>query len=293
MPTGPSRSKAVSERIWHDSRFAGLSDGARLYYLYLATTWDTTMFGVNWRPYGAIGASFAVTGEQLAEWRNSFMSCGLVEAVGPVLYLPAFLVDNRPPRPSAIKEWRQEWIEMPAGDYRGELYLRVLEALEPLGDLYTDALKLTLPEHAGAPRTIPAAQDTLFGVSPEGKKQVRATEKAALKTVWDFHCTYRRRYFHKRQPIGGYVDPSLTPRIASSIKQAISIHGLDKARDAGAGIFFSTFHTGQQRKPNGDPGDEFLEPHLCWRITGHTDNVERFARLFREAVTKFRAQTGV
>jgi hypothetical protein len=251
------------------------------------------MFGVNWRPYSAIGASFNVSGEQLSTWRTEFMNLGLIEAIGPVLYLPAFLDDNPPGRPAAIKAWRSEWVEMPSGDYRGDLYLRVLRSLEPLGDLYTDVFKLILPEFAGQPKPLPMAQAGLFGDNGHGEKEVRASEKEAIRQVWEFHCTYRRRYFIKRQPYGGYIDPNLTPKVRDAIKQAITIHGLDKARDAGAGIFFSTFHTGQQRKPNGDPGDEYLEPGMCWRISGFTDNVERFSRLFREAVTKHRAQMGV
>jgi hypothetical protein len=91
--------------------------------------------------------------------------------------------------------------------------------------------------------------------------------------IWERHIRARARYFTEKNGQAP-KPPQLTTKLRKAIRTAIKEHGEQAASDAGVGIFLDPFYTGKN-----DEEREWLQPAICWRINGTTDNVQKFSEI--------------
>lgn len=160
----------------------------------------------------------------------------------------------------------------------GDLWSSVADLYEtaPDGRFYHPAM-LSLVKHrkrvSKARREAAMARWGAKKKTAATRKSRPSTREADTKEVWDTHLAGRKLYFGS-----SYREPALTPRLKKLIWEAVRNHGKAKAKEAGRGIFLSSWHTGENEE-----GKRYLDPALCWRMTNTVDNVQRFSDLFKEA----------
>lgn len=106
-----------------------------------------------------------------------------------------------------------------------------------------------------------------------------------IKEVFERHLEARTKFYTRKNGRKPSSLPDLTKDLKRKIRRAIEQHGMEKAKAAGVGIFYSSWHNGEET------GKEYLAPHLCWRIqTGDArdvNNVERFSQLVFDKEARF------
>lgn len=121
-----------------------------------------------------------------------------------------------------------------------------------------------------------------------------------VSRTWEDHLKARRRYYEAKNGKAAPTEPTLEPRIAAAIQDGIKLHDAallapelreqwereSKVRAAGIGIFYSKWHTGEDKdndRRNG--GTEYLQAWRPW-IPAKKDKpspVDGFAELYFKA----------
>jgi hypothetical protein len=149
-------------------------------------------------------------------------------------------------------------------------------------EVYQDASDELAESTQNAPRAGARSASLSVLVLREGEESnggvlspSKPTTAAEVSRVFARHLLARERWYTKQNGRRPSHPPELTQRLAKAIREAIKVHGVEKAMAAGVGIFYSPFHTGRN-----DSGQLYLDPALCWRIKRDQDNVEKFADIY-------------
>lgn len=115
--------------------------------------------------------------------------------------------------------------------------------------------------------------------SPNGDLVASANGHDPARKCFEAHLEARRRFYKARNGQDPPSPPTLTATVRKKINAAIKVHGFDKARAAGIGLFLSPHHIGQN-----DRETLYLKPQHAWRMPNSAgngpDNVETFSELY-------------
>lgn len=137
-----ARYRKVMVAIWNCRDFAGMSDNAKLLYLYLLTCQYLTSLGAMRATIPGLAADMRWTEEAFREAFTEAFRKGFVEADERACYvgIPRFLEDNRPESPNVVKSWDSQLELIPDCDLKTQLVKRVKAFVEALPKGFREAL---------------------------------------------------------------------------------------------------------------------------------------------------------
>ena len=136
------RYRKVDTRIWNDAKFRGLSDDAKLAFLFVLTHPHMTSLGAMRASIPGLAKELGWTSEALRiAFRKPFAK-GLIEydEGACFLALPSFLKYNKPESPNVVKSWINSLDLIPECKGKVLLLQRVTEFLEALPEAFSKAL---------------------------------------------------------------------------------------------------------------------------------------------------------
>lgn len=137
-----SKYRKIDVRIWNDQKFASLSDGGKLAFLFLLTHPHLTALGAMRGTQPGLAAELGWTTEAFREAFTEAFLKALVkhDERASFIWLPNFLKYNRPESPNVVKSWAVSLDLIPECPLKYQLMQDVKGFAEGLGKAFAEAL---------------------------------------------------------------------------------------------------------------------------------------------------------
>jgi len=132
-----SRYRKVDTRLWVDAKFRGLSEQAKILWLYFLTGPDTTILpGVLIGGPAHFSEVLGWPSELFAKRFKELFIRGMAKDCfeSRLVWLPNAIKYNAPPNPNVVVAWAKAWDEVPECDLKHEIFCEYKPFVEGLGE---------------------------------------------------------------------------------------------------------------------------------------------------------------
>jgi hypothetical protein len=154
-----SRFRIVDVRIWHDEKFLGISRNARLLFLYLLTSPETTAIGCLKASPMVLAEALAMPFKELQKCFSELLEIGCIEYDEKrLVVLTNWFKYNRPSCPNQMTAWVKCLDMLPECETKVLVEQRLKSFANTLGNAFADAFDKAF----GKVSAIPLAKECLI-----------------------------------------------------------------------------------------------------------------------------------
>jgi hypothetical protein len=137
-----ARYRKIDPRIWNDAKFRGLSDQAKLVFLFLLTHPNLTVLGAMRATIPGLAAELGWETKGFAKGFEEPLARGMVKAdqEAAFIWIPNFLRYNSPDNPNVVKSWQSALDLLPECNLYYQMIQEVKKFLAQLPKAFQDAM---------------------------------------------------------------------------------------------------------------------------------------------------------
>jgi len=281
-----ARYRKIDPRVWNDRKFRGMSDDAKLVFLFILTHPSMTALGAMRATMAGLASELGWETKDFGEAFREASSKGMLEADEEASFVgaPNFVKYNAPESPNVITAWRECLSLIPECDRLDTLLARVKAVIDGKAEAFRKAFAEAFPQaiaHPSNQEQEPEQEQeqenkdnaTAAQTRPGRNKSATAADgdNPGFTTFWDAYPAHDRKQ-DKPKCLKLWQSRKLEPR-AAEIVTALAKWRSSKAWTKNGGEFICSPHRWlNESRYDTPPADGAHQPHATGKSAAAGDD---------------------